>query len=45
MAFGNGGFDKNVSMVDFEERLLIDNIRRWVLCKLITFLTFELHNG
>jgi hypothetical protein len=45
MAFGNGGFNEDVSMADFEERLLTKNIRRQVLCKLITFFTFELHNG
>jgi hypothetical protein len=45
MAFGDGGFDGDDSMADFEERLPTENIRRWVLCKLITFFTFELHNG
>ncbi len=45
MAFGDGGFDRDASMADFEERLLMESIRRWVLCKLITFFNFELHNG
>lgn len=45
MAFGDGGFDGDASMADFEERLLTESIRIHVQCKLITFFTFELHNG
>jgi hypothetical protein len=45
MAFGDGVFNRDTSMADFEERLPTKMIRRRVLCKLITFFTFELHNG
>jgi hypothetical protein len=45
MAFGYGGFNKDASMADFEERLPMESIKRQVLCKLITFFTFELHKG
>jgi hypothetical protein len=38
IVLGNGELGGDASMVDFEERLLIKNIRKHVLGKLSTFL-------
>jgi hypothetical protein len=37
MTFGNDGFDGNVLVVDYEERILMENVRRHILNNLSTF--------
>jgi hypothetical protein len=43
MTFGNDGFDGDALLVDYEERIWTENIRRRILNKLSTFFYSELN--
>ncbi len=45
MVLGDGGFDKNVSMVGFEEGLSTKSIRKQAFGKVGTFFSFLLSFG
>jgi hypothetical protein len=45
MTFGNDGVDGDALVVDYEERIWTENIRRRILNKLSTFFLFRTEFG